>query len=1079
MQQCPQQRQQSTKLQTFVLVGGPGAEPGSTIFDLTQSFPSSQPASPHVSICTSSTPVVGPVSTHLSPMTTPPTCPYNAISSSPIGSTRSSTVVMDRGRSRLCSTDRSPVKEATLLHSAETLLSSIGSNYRASHRRSVSAENNFEHFRAREGRSRSRRNHQMNVLGLDSAMEFMFNNDTANQDAAVVSTRAFRQLQEDDSSDGAECVSADISVSSLLATDLEMLESLKDEHRQGGNGARTRMKEREKKEREKKEREKKELENKEREKKELQRREQQQNQSRDQLRQSLEQRQKDSIYKASLEYLMAYYGDGRTEHGGNSTKHLNERASEKTKHNSDRSTIERPLPDSSTKPVFANPRSRSRSRLLSAPLNIDTPLTKMQEDGTVLLVSNQPTPTQFYNTPKTRKALRKLTMDVETDFDEMLVYGFLWNPVPECLDPHLRHDGYEYWQEDDVDDQGEHDFALATTPPQYFTTLRITLTPWHARADESEIYGHLGNNKALPMPTASRRASVSLHSLSSKSSLCAEASTTTISITSSDSRESEGQDLSSLPMRPYLDATQEPCLTENDMVIKSAPLILVRSSSLLKPKNSTTFKLSPHANDITSEPQSSSAYSTPCHPFDATPIHPFHRPDTVVTPASTLPVMAGPSINSLSTVVTTTGQVCQDRHLQTCPPRKGSLSPLSFPIINCHDSSSADSNNNGIGGISSNNSDGDKIYTQAPPEKNKNRPQNPTRVFTLHDSNPSALLPPRKGSTPAIFYSPGGRDENHLSLSEDRKLTVRPKSISTGPRRVEVEGNVAPPSLRAAARQPQGAAGYRKRSDQSDAMSASLAAARRRHAEAEALPIDLGLMTDSFRRQALPYRQKHPGRPNRSSPVPEPPKQQRQQQQQQQQQSVDETDQVCVGRMRSLSHDSQVASYPTSIGKPAVPLKTRRQPLHDKANVLPNCRIDYKDGLETRSPALSKNRMRVAHHPCPPTENAVVSTVAAAPSSSSTAHMKDTMQEYKSDYYHTTKLDMNQRKAGRLRSASASDDSTFDKSELRMAHVIKVHGNNALASPTSLSTPPFTVSGVSIAPRSVQRRLLQLQLHPQ
>ncbi|KAF9300407.1 hypothetical protein BGZ74_007930 [Mortierella antarctica] len=71
-------------------------------------------------------------------------------------------------------------------------------------------------------------------------------------------------------------------------------------------------------------------------------------------------------------------------------------------------------------------------------------------------------PTQYYDCPQTRNVVRFYLANNEYQFDEMLESGF-----PSRS---LR-------------------LAEETTEDSHFMTLRLTLTPWHARAEESQLYG--------------------------------------------------------------------------------------------------------------------------------------------------------------------------------------------------------------------------------------------------------------------------------------------------------------------------------------------------------------------------------------------------------------------------------------------------------------------------------------------------------------------------------------------------------------------------------------------------------------
>ncbi|KAF9993759.1 hypothetical protein BGZ80_008042, partial [Entomortierella chlamydospora] len=91
----------------------------------------------------------------------------------------------------------------------------------------------------------------------------------------------------------------------------------------------------------------------------------------------------------------------------------------------------------------------------------------------ILLVSDTSSPTQYYDSEQTRYALRAFLLGGNREFEEMIEYGF-----PSDLFP---------------DSDSKSRTATASDPlPEmncHYLTLRITLTPWHARADESKLYG--------------------------------------------------------------------------------------------------------------------------------------------------------------------------------------------------------------------------------------------------------------------------------------------------------------------------------------------------------------------------------------------------------------------------------------------------------------------------------------------------------------------------------------------------------------------------------------------------------------
>ncbi|KAG0227856.1 hypothetical protein BGW42_002547 [Actinomortierella wolfii] len=85
-------------------------------------------------------------------------------------------------------------------------------------------------------------------------------------------------------------------------------------------------------------------------------------------------------------------------------------------------------------------------------------------ENKVLLISSHSSPTQFYDLPETRAKVRQFLTSV-SGFEEVLEYGF-----PSDIA---------------VEDKVEGESGLGCR----YLTLRLTLTPWHARADEAELYG--------------------------------------------------------------------------------------------------------------------------------------------------------------------------------------------------------------------------------------------------------------------------------------------------------------------------------------------------------------------------------------------------------------------------------------------------------------------------------------------------------------------------------------------------------------------------------------------------------------
>ncbi|KAF9313494.1 hypothetical protein BG003_005102 [Podila horticola] len=934
-----QQNQHPSMLQTFVLVGGIGAESGTTIYDLDHIQPSSPPLSPYSSMISQS-PVAISVTKPQGHMATPPASPVYHSTGTIQSRIPTMTLRTDRGRDTHrgphISSNRhlSPPESSNTPNSEHDstvghkgVLDSTPEGLQKKLRRSLSADSSVPSFQARSS-SLHRHHDRRSTLGLDSAMELMLNEEGMDQSLMAKTT------SWNDDNDDEGCMSAEISFSSLLATDLEMLNSLKNEHQQGGSGKRTVAKE-------KKKREQQQQRPQQQQQPQLQHpRKQQQKQQQPQINNN---RQKSSIYQASMDFLASYHGPAHTGQGEYSAKYL-KKAAEQGKHPTDWSAIERFAPDLSSK-ADTTPGSGSRFSSVASANSTTTMLVHTDEDGAILLVSTRPTPTQFYSALKTRKALRTLVTNNEQEFDNMLERGFLWSPVSELLDPNNLDD-------DDDDVLEDQDYMLPSVPPQYFMTLRITLTPWHARANESEIYGRFARRQA-PMSTIIKKTSAYSFTSSISPSLSPAASATSLSLESSIFSDS-GPSAPSTPP-PKDESPESECTFKK--ATKSAPLILERSSSLLRSKKHIGG--SPHASPkltgrvLKASPPSS---SVPCHPFDA-PVHPFDR----------------------------------DSQDQSLPLRKGSLGSLSLPLPN-----------NAHAKI-------DKPISL--PEKSKDRLRHYTRDSTLEPSE----VPRCKGSTPTIFYSPPGCNSDSELLIESQ---VPPKS--TAPRSLSMSGtprlrrtDYVAPSLRAAARQPSSIP-VRKRSDQSDMMSANLAVARQ--------------MAEAGRpstRAIEAWRQKtsgcSPQLSTRGSLATG-----------EQYLRVSELNDhlPSTGQQRLHSHDKQAASY-----APALPVSKTREIFCEKPEGLTKYQMDYRDS--SNYSLVSPTSPPLMIHP----RHQFWSSKEIASGDS------DSMTSDQILDCHDAALDSR-----------------------RLAQDLRYPVNE-----TRIKSSPFTVSGVSIVPRSVHRHVVKVE----
>ncbi|KAG0331392.1 hypothetical protein BG004_001685 [Podila humilis] len=1069
-QQQPQPMNQFTMGPAFVLVGGVGAESGATVYDVDHFQLSSPPCSPH------------PVALTHPPnnLVTPPTSPMAQNTENNTCTSHLNTTP-DRGRGRVRGTTPSPlgqqqssiVSNAPGQSSMKTMLHNAAESTYKSLRRSLSADAAPIHHQPFQSRNSSRHcTHQNNNnLGLDSAMEFMLNKE--NLEVSPTVTPAMKKKkkktkthgcnssssdrQEDKGDEDMGCPSTDISFSSLLATDLEMLDSLKNEHRQGGSGKKTMAKERNKKEQEQK-----------------------QPVASTQVSQSQQRRvsKSSSIYHASMEFLAIYHGPAHTGLGNYSSKHL-KKATEQGR-TADWSAIERSIPDLSSSSV--RPRLTSGASASSVAANTKSLL--IGDDMEEPLASTWTTPTQYYRAPKTRKALRCLVTDNEYVFCQMLEHGFLWSTasdlVEHLFDDHsYDDDGEEDEDEEDFVENPEQSFSLLSL--QYFMTLRITLTPWHARADEAEIYGSLQSKLGPSKACFSKRSSMRSITSSALSTLSNAASTTTRSFGSLNSVESVSS-ASSVPAQPSSDES----LSDSECVarksIRSAPLILERSSSLRRCKGPGYQTSSPGAN-LEKRPKYSGPVPSPPHPavlcsqpIDTAAIHPFDSAEGMHTDTllerSSPPSILKPSLLSLSP------------QEQPLPLRKGSLSPFSLPRTEEVSSTGTTTTDN-------NNNNKTTVGPVTPPVKSKDRPVNEPcfRPTASHDStiSPPMVPPRRKGSTPALFYTPPkSNNRSHppsplmspktIQAASTTTTAVRRRSIapstltltgsssSSSLRQPRKATDYVAPSLRAAAaaRQHQyflGSIPIRKQSDQSDIMSASLAAARRINAaETERGGGGGGRVVFSM---------------VSSSPQLLP---QQQRQQQQEQQQCDFLPHRQKNPVRNLQHSTRNNS-------PAAAEDQQHRVFCIKSQDDENEKDEEEEGEVVERLTTATTSL----YPSKPTTTTTMTTTTAM---MMTVGCSDSKKLRRQIFYETTTS------GGDLSSASCSSPGAmpttsmddYSSSSLTMSPLsppppAQATGKDTTtkndASPPSSPTvafhhPPFTVSGVSVKPRSVQRHVVKV-----
>ncbi|KAF8936329.1 hypothetical protein BGZ47_009552 [Haplosporangium gracile] len=85
----------------------------------------------------------------------------------------------------------------------------------------------------------------------------------------------------------------------------------------------------------------------------------------------------------------------------------------------------------------------------------------------ILLMPTISSPTRYYDCPRSRKLVRKYLTSKGREFDEIIEFGF---PLASIVDDNKSS-------------------STSSSKDCRFLTLRLTLTPWHARADESKLYG--------------------------------------------------------------------------------------------------------------------------------------------------------------------------------------------------------------------------------------------------------------------------------------------------------------------------------------------------------------------------------------------------------------------------------------------------------------------------------------------------------------------------------------------------------------------------------------------------------------
>ncbi|KAF9948610.1 hypothetical protein BGZ72_009502 [Mortierella alpina] len=119
--------------------------------------------------------------------------------------------------------------------------------------------------------------------------------------------------------------------------------------------------------------------------------------------------------------------------------------------------------DDSERPSTHGPEEWSNEHATAAPASgIDAEEQSLVSSVDVLLRPSISTPTQYYDSAEARKLLRTYLTSEGRRFEEMVEFGFPGTGLVE---------------------------SAGSTDHSRFLTLRLTLTPWHAREDESKLYG--------------------------------------------------------------------------------------------------------------------------------------------------------------------------------------------------------------------------------------------------------------------------------------------------------------------------------------------------------------------------------------------------------------------------------------------------------------------------------------------------------------------------------------------------------------------------------------------------------------
>ncbi|KAI8602685.1 hypothetical protein EDD21DRAFT_403457 [Dissophora ornata] len=394
----------------------------------------------------------------------------------------------------------------------------------------------------------------------------------------------------------------------------------------------------------------------------------------------------------------------------------------------------------------------SQSRSSTFDSEIDPEYRSLLSSVDIMLVSSISSPTQYYDNPKSRKLIRAFLTSGEREFDEAVEFGF---PTVGVID----------------DKDGR-------TKDCRFLTLRLTLTPWHARADELRLYGlEKQSNNMPPLKDMVNKF------LTKTSAMLSSSPPRTLGLAAADAKQ--------LP----LSAKGRRSSAMSDMVRRSAPssssflLKGVHSSAnavemsqsstlseglqqkqLVSPApvergdNSTTTNITPPKNMIKNTnragPRSEKGFritdpSSSCSSL----ISPLMTSPSTTTTTAARGVRSAESLSKdpeLHTSPPTTPSptalhhhdYLYPSHQQLQPPRKCSLSALSLPMNTCHNTT-----------------------TTCSPEENM--------------LAPPVVPPRRKASSPAIFSDDttnGPHNHHHQQQQQQQhQLMTLPRPKTTAP----------------------------------------------------------------------------------------------------------------------------------------------------------------------------------------------------------------------------------------------------------------------------------------------------------